>query len=193
MPAGFTESERAIITTKLKQAALECMQRYGVRKTNVEQLTDKAGISKGAFYSFYESKEELMFEVMDETGWPIQQKLGEQLQAAQSAQQVSTALFELCTAMKSSFIIDLIKNGEIDYLMRKLPEKAVAQSYALDIKFIEKYLSGFLRSDIDPAAVITVMSMLYTTMMHTDWYPPGEYEKALRLLIDAFVNHIIKP
>lgn len=192
MPAGFSDNEREIITGKLKQAALECMQRYGVRKTTVEQMTDMAGISKGAFYSFFDSKEALMFEVMDENGRPIQKQLGEQLQTAHSAQQISDALYDLCMNMKSSFVIDLIKNGEIDYLMRKLPEKAVTQSYTLDNQFIEEYFSGFLRTDVDPATVITGMSMLYSTILNMDWYPTGEYEKALRLLIDGFVDRIIK-
>ena len=172
---------------------MECLKRYGVRKTTVEQLTGMAGISKGSFYSFYDSKELLMFEVIDEFGRPIQQKFGEKLRASgQDARQIADALYGMCIATKSSFIVDLVKNDEFDYLMRKLPEKAVIKGFELDNTFIEQYFTGFLRADIDPATVLSGMTMLYSTMMHIEWYPAGQYEKALKLLIDAFIDEIIK-
>jgi AcrR family transcriptional regulator len=43
-----------------------CLRIYGIRKTNVEELTEAAGISKGAFYSFYPSKEELFMDILEE-------------------------------------------------------------------------------------------------------------------------------
>ena len=38
--------------------------KLGYKKTNIEDLCAKAGISKGAFYLFYASKEELFFGVI---------------------------------------------------------------------------------------------------------------------------------
>ena len=193
MPVGFTDGERKIISTKLRQAALECLQRYGVRQTTVEQLTDKSGISKGAFYSFYETKEHLMFEVLDETRRSIQVELGDRLQAAgHDTKKISSALFDMCMATKSSIIIDIVKNRELDYLERKLPENDIRKSFDVNMKFIGEYFSGSLCDGVSNATVVTAMAMLYSTMMHTELYPPEEFEPALKLLIDAFVNQIIK-
>ena len=193
MPVGFTDSERKIISTKLRQAALECLQRYGVRQTTVEQLTDKAGISKGAFYSFYGTKEHLMFEVLDETRRSIQVELGDRLKAAgHNTEKISSALFDMCMATKSSIIIDIVKNRELDYLERKLPENDVRKSFDVNMKFIGEYFSGSLCDGISTATVVTAMAMLYSMMMHMELYQPEEFEPALKLLIDAFVNQIIK-
>jgi len=193
MPVGFTDGERKIISTKLRQAALECLQRYGVRQTTVEQLTDKAGISKGAFYSFYGTKEHLMFEVLDETRRSIQVELGDRLKAAgHNTEKISSALFDMCMATKSSIIIDIVKNRELDYLERKLPENDVRKSFDVNMKFIGEYFSGSLCDGISTATVVTAMAMLYSMMMHMELYQPEEFEPALKLLIDAFVNQIIK-
>ena len=54
MGKGFTESEKVIIKDKLKKAAEEALIKTGIRKTSVDELVLKAGISKGAFYLFYE-------------------------------------------------------------------------------------------------------------------------------------------
>ena len=40
-------------------------QHYGLRKTNVEELAQAAGIAKGTFYHFFESKEDLCMAVLD--------------------------------------------------------------------------------------------------------------------------------
>ena len=64
MGKGFTESEKVIIKDKLKKAAEEALIKTGIRKTSVDELVLKAGISKGAFYLFYETKELLFFEVI---------------------------------------------------------------------------------------------------------------------------------
>jgi len=62
MATAFTKQEETIILEKLKNAAKEIDVSLGVRRTTVDQLVAAAGISKGAFYKFYASKE-LLFSI----------------------------------------------------------------------------------------------------------------------------------
>ena len=64
MPRGFSEREKEGIRDSLLDKGRAFLTTYGVKKTNVEDLTGAAGISKGAFYLFFVSKEELFFEVL---------------------------------------------------------------------------------------------------------------------------------
>jgi AcrR family transcriptional regulator len=48
-----------------QQAGKKHFQRYGLRKTNVEELARAAGIAKGTFYHFFASKEDLCMEIFD--------------------------------------------------------------------------------------------------------------------------------
>ncbi len=61
MAAPFTEKEKKIVKKALKQAASDCVSTVGMRGATVERLAKSAGISKGAFYEFYETKELLFF------------------------------------------------------------------------------------------------------------------------------------
>src|SRR5262245_6376057 len=79
MPKGFSERERTIIRAKLREKGGELFGVYGVRKTNVEELARAAGISKGAFYLFYESKEELFFELLEQFEAEYQAAMLEQI------------------------------------------------------------------------------------------------------------------
>lgn len=64
MARGFTEQEREKIRNRLMEACKQSWTRYGYRKTGVDELCRQAGISKGAFYLFFESKEALFCEVL---------------------------------------------------------------------------------------------------------------------------------
>ena len=66
MAAAFNEQEREAIVRRLRDAARRCAATIGVRKTTLEQLAREAGISKSAFYRFYDSKERLFLDILEE-------------------------------------------------------------------------------------------------------------------------------
>lgn len=66
MPKSFSESERTLIRKNLITACSESWTRNGYKKTSVDELCKSVGISKGGFYLFFDSKEELFCEVLCE-------------------------------------------------------------------------------------------------------------------------------
>src|SRR5215510_6676109 len=65
MPKAFSEREKEMIQARLVAAGDKLFAAHGLKKTNVDELARAAGISKGAFYLFYESKEALFMDVME--------------------------------------------------------------------------------------------------------------------------------
>ncbi len=57
---------RAQRRTALKKAALECFAEYGYGHTSVQMIADKAGVSKGLIYNYYDSKNALLKAVLDD-------------------------------------------------------------------------------------------------------------------------------
>ena len=64
MPKGFSDREKTLIRAQLLSKGRELFATQGIKKANVEDLTRAANISKGAFYLFFNSKEELFFEIL---------------------------------------------------------------------------------------------------------------------------------
>lgn len=64
MARGFAEREKENIKRSLKEACKKNWTQHGYKKTSVDELCRRAGISKGAFYLFFESKEALFCEVL---------------------------------------------------------------------------------------------------------------------------------
>ncbi len=65
-PRAFTPAESDAIQGRLHAAARDLFARRGLRGTPVEDLARAAGISKGAFYRFYDGKEALLVAVLAE-------------------------------------------------------------------------------------------------------------------------------
>ena len=64
MARSFTEREKENIRRSLQEACKQSWTQYGYKKTSVDDLCRQTGISKGAFYLFFESKEALFCEVL---------------------------------------------------------------------------------------------------------------------------------
>lgn len=61
---AFTEIEKNNIKNNLLLYCEESWNKYGYKNTNIENLCRISGISKGSFYLFFNSKEDLFYEVI---------------------------------------------------------------------------------------------------------------------------------
>ena len=82
MPRAFTDTERDAIRERLLAAGQDLFARRGIRATTVEQLARAAGISKGAYYLFYPSKEALFFAIVEGVETAMQARLAQQVAEA---------------------------------------------------------------------------------------------------------------
>ena len=59
------EDMREASKEMLIQAALELFARYGFEKTSVRMIAEKAGVSLGLLYNYFESKETLLVTIFE--------------------------------------------------------------------------------------------------------------------------------
>lgn len=71
MAKAYSAEEKKYIREKLIEICKTSWSKYGYKKTSIDAICREAGISKGAFYIFYDSKELLFCDVMDR----LQEKL----------------------------------------------------------------------------------------------------------------------
>ncbi len=64
MARSFSEQEKQNIQLKLLSECEKSWAKFGYKKTSIDELCVKVGISKGAFYAFFESKEALFCDTM---------------------------------------------------------------------------------------------------------------------------------
>lgn len=75
MPRPFADEERTLLKQKLHASARHRIEQSGVRSMSVADLARQVGISKGAFYLLYESKDALVMEILDEVESEVRNQL----------------------------------------------------------------------------------------------------------------------
>lgn len=195
MAKAFSDNEKEIIRKRLKEAAIDCLQRFGVRKTTVDELVRMAGISKGAFYLFYPTKEILIFEVMTDFQLKLQNKLLETVNSAKkqlTSDAISNFLFDMMKEVDNSFMMTIVQNGDIEYLQRKLPEEILAR-HQLDDDLILGELCKSLPLPLTKDKVeLFSASLRATAMTMTAKKAIGEkyYNEVLMILIRGVVEQL---
>lgn len=80
MPKGVT-GRRPRTRAALLEAALETFAEHGFHAASIEQICERAGYTRGAYYSNFASKEELFLALFDEHSERIVQRLAEAVDA----------------------------------------------------------------------------------------------------------------
>jgi len=195
MGTAFTNEEKQAIRKKLHKVAKECIQRYGVRKTTVDQMVAMADISKGSFYNFYSSKEILFFVVLEEYQIDIMNHLTGRLgQEAQiDTNQFAELLYDFYQDFRHSFVYTIFKNHEMELLIRKLPKEVITNHHLIDDRMIEKIVS---RINIKETISVEIVSALFRTIamsiLHIEEIGEQQFDTILKLLIQGVVEQITK-
>lgn len=64
MPKAFSEEEKEHIKNQILETAVELFHEKGTKSINIQELTRRAGIAQGSFYSFWKDKDALIIDVM---------------------------------------------------------------------------------------------------------------------------------
>ncbi len=193
MATAFTPREREAIERALLASAMAHAASEGMRKTTVELLAADAGISKGAFYKFYESKEHLFLVVLealhDEMYGNAARAMAES-EALPVAQRVSKAIAEVCEVLRRHAMIRFLQE-DVPLLLRRLPQKLLDGHYQSDRQHIYALLNSEsfgLRIPLETAC--TIVRMLMMTLVHEKELGP-DYQQALGEVIAAVCDRVI--
>lgn len=192
MGKGFTESERAIIKDKLKKAAEEALLKTGIRKTSVDELVLKAGISKGAFYLFYETKELLFFEVIVSFHDKLQADFMEILRESNAfdVDYLTNTIFDLLKR-DQDFFVSILSNGEIEFLQRKLSNEIMEQHFKDDELFFDEILSVLSIDRSRAKMFASSIRAIFVLMLNKKVIGEDDFDNTIKYLLRGMVMQLV--
>ena len=196
MPKCYSEQEREYIKKRLKEEAADCMARYGIRRTTVDEIVRRVKIPKGTFYLFYQSKELLLFEVILEQHDLIEKRLYESVSqmdpATLTAEQLTDIIFGFFRMAGQMPILKILNSDEVELLARKLPPEVMAEHLGHDDGMVERIFSQLqIREDVDSATVSAAFRALYFSTLHREEIGEEQFDEALRTLIYGLVTQFL--
>lgn len=195
MATAFTSEEKEVIRKKLHKVAKECLQRYGVKKTTVDQMAAMVDISKGSFYNFYSSKEMLFFKVLEEYQIDVMDRLTEQLgmEAKIDTNRLVQLLYDFYQDFRYSFMYTIFKNHEMELLVRKLPKEAITNHHLIDDRMVKKIVSRInIRENVSVEIVSALFRTIAMTILHIEEIGEEQFDTTLKLVIQGIVEQITK-
>ena len=195
MATAFTSEEKEVIRKKLHKVAKECLQRYGVKKTTVDQMAAMADISKGSFYNFYSSKEMLFFTVLEEYQIDVMNRLTEQLgmEAKIDTNRLVQLLYDFYQDFRYSFMYTIFKNHEMELLVRKLPKEVITNHHLIDDRMVKKIVSRInIRENVSVEIVSALFRTIAMTILHIEEIGEKQFDTTLKLVIQGVVEQVTK-
>lgn len=195
MATAFTSEEKEVIRKKLHKVAKECLQRYGVKKTTVDQMAAMVDISKGSFYNFYSSKEMLFFKVLEEYQIDVMNRLTEQLgmETKIDTNRLVQLLYDFYQDFRYSFMYTIFKNHEMELLVRKLPKEAITNHHLIDDRMVKKIVSRInIRENVSVEIVSALFRTIAMTILHIEEIGEEQFDITLKLVIQGIVEQITK-
>lgn len=199
MPRGFTEQEKLNIRNRLLDSGHEAFGLHGIRKTSVEDLAVKAGISKGAFYQFFSSKEELYFAIMDRYEKELHGSIFGLLDegSGDERQLLKTIMKEILEQVdRDPFIKRILTREEFDYLWQKSTPEQLEEAMKTDVDFSARLVEiwkkkGKLKIE-DPRIVAGVFRAVFFTLFHKEDIGPEVFNDVLDLLLESAIERIVE-
>jgi len=175
MPRAFTDTERHHVRERLRAAAATRVAEVGFRRCTVGDLARDAGISKGAFYAFYDSKEALFVELLRDT----EARLREDLAAAAAregrpGEVLRAVLDRLRSAVTEHPLMRVLTDPEESAaLFRGLPPTALAEAQADDDRWFTELFSGLAARGViagaDVERLVAIPRLFFAIAQGRSW------------------------
>ena len=198
MPIKFNQEEKIIIHNRLLEEGKKSWEKYGIKKTSVEEICKGAGISKGSFYLFFESKELFFMEILEKTEAEIKTSLIETIKNRKGStkEKFESALFEIYNGVKNyPWLINLMSNeGDYEYLIRKLPNERIEKNIIGDDEDVKKILMvlGIDYTKLDIKSISAALRGLFLILLHEQEIGKKNMDKAFTLLLKGLVEVVFK-
>ncbi|NYI03361.1 TetR/AcrR family transcriptional regulator [Allostreptomyces psammosilenae] len=197
MPKGPTK-RRPETVARLLEAALDAFAERGVHGVTIEELCERAGFTRGAFYSNFRSKDELLWALFDAYAERAVTRAGALLTAMDEAADPISALIDASRLDDPEERRWYLVTTEINLYAMRDPDVAralAAHEDRLREKIAALLAVAFERAGVRPAVDLHQLARLLVAIreggqaqsyVQPERYPPGDLERTfLPLILEA--------
>lgn len=139
----FTDAKRERVHESLRDAGREFFGRYGIDKTTISELTETAEIGKGTFYQFYDSKEELYIDIIEQyLEEYIPRLLSNSFEAYDDPEKAIEAYLEesMDELNSNPLLRQLFLEDDINQLLAQFSDEELSEGHERSVEFFLPYI-----------------------------------------------------
>jgi AcrR family transcriptional regulator len=179
------------------EAAAECFQKFSIKKTTIEDICERARISRPTFYRFFPNKRELILHIASSETAKINEAVTRFRDKYDDIEDVFVeALCYAINEARKNDIVDFLLNPEnLEYTLEIVHRQGstIMQYHSWEALFAAARAQNRLRPELDDKDAIRWLAML-RTMMLVYARPLNMSKPELKRLVKAYVvPAILKP
>lgn len=198
MAVAFTEDERRRIAGVLLDAGEELFTTQGLRKTSLDELAGAAGIAKGSFYAFFDSKESLYLEVMLRRAPRVAARVSGALAGPVGEDGLVAVMHAITEVLATDPLYRrlLTRPEELEAVTRRVGPEQIARVTPQVVTPLLEYLAagqaaGVLVADIAPEVLVGVIRAAGLIVVHRERFGDG-YERVLEATIRTLARGMLR-
>ena len=195
MPRAFTEPESVRIRARLAEAARATFAQRGLRGTTVDELARAAGISKGAFYRFFDSKEALLLALLDEDEIAMHAEIEAAIRA-EPERGIDVLVDSALDAVRANPLMPVLLSPEALRLLASRPPEEQAALLERDVRLVDRVLAVLAEAGItlglSRAALLGLMRSLVFVGLHRSEVGEDQLDE-LGLWLKACLRGALQP
>lgn len=190
MPKAFSDQEKEWIHARLLEQGYKLFAAYGLKKTNIEELAQAAGISKGAFYLFFESKEALFMDVVELAEQRFRQEILIAInQPGPTPRARLVAIFRKAFDLAQTMpILQFLTGSDYELLFRRVSPEKLQAHLASDRLFMEELIDrckqGGIPIQISVEQISGLLYALVLVILHRDDFGQDYLHGTLDVLLE---------
>ncbi|WMC94108.1 TetR/AcrR family transcriptional regulator [Kineothrix sp. MB12-C1] len=187
----FSENEKEQIKTRLLAEGERLFATYGLKKITINEIVSAVNIAKATFYTFYDSKEYLFLDIVQNIQLNIFMELDLLLETnialtnKQRVRQVFSTMYDL---MLQFPILSQIDNRTLELISRKVSKErlSVFANQNLDAVFILD------KHEIKFNCTLAVASHTFQALYHGWLSLQGQKSEIQEMVLDILLNGVIE-
>ncbi len=169
MPRAFTTQETAAIRARLMETGAGRFARQGVRRTTVDDLARAAGISKGAFYGFFDSKEALFVALVEE--YEVRRHAEVEAAVRADPRRGVDLLIEMALhATEDNPLLPVAMSDEGLRLLRGMTQRQQEEFLHRDVRLVDRVVGALRDAGVELGVSSTVLLALLRSLVFLGWH-----------------------
>ncbi|WP_181019624.1 TetR/AcrR family transcriptional regulator [Nonomuraea typhae] len=198
MATAFTPEEKERIARTLLHTGEELFTTQGLKKTSLDDLVGPAGIAKGSFYAFFDSKESLYLEIMLNRAPRVTAAVSAALALPPGEKGLVTLMHAITDVLASDPLYRrlLTRPEELEAVARRVGPEQIARITPQIVTPLLDYLAagqrdGVIVTDLAPETLAGVIRTVGLVVVHRDRFGPA-YEQVLEATITTLARGMLR-
>ena len=197
MPKGFTNQEKELIRKRLIDQGYKLFSIYGLRKTNIEEIAKAAGISKGAFYNFYDIKEALFMDIIEDVEFHARMEILAAIDIPGKTPRARLyVIFKKAFSLIESLpILQFLAGSDAETLFRRVPVEKLQEHMSSDKLFVDELITKCKNAGIpikmQSEQILGLFYPLVISMLHKDDLKQENINRSFDILLELIAAYCL--